>query len=619
MDYAHSRGVLHRDLKPGNIMLGKYGETLVVDWGLAKAQGRKDIKSDEPSLVPTSAMSSSDQTRPGSALGTPAYMSPEQAAGRLDELGPETDVYSLGATLYHLLTGQAPFRGPVDKVLQNVAAGMYTAPRYVASEIPAAVESICQKAMSLKPSDRYHTPRYMADDLERWMADEPVLARRESWSERFSRLERKHRSLVRAGTLSLVAITLLSSIAAYRINQERNRNAQLALAESKAKVNAQNAERVADTARVEAVAARGVAEKERARADDKAREASDRAIELKIQLAQTLFQHSLGEYKAGRRDLAINELSTAWVLLPEAHPLRDAYGRIYIDRLLQGGSRIPSRGGLPSPDRSRMLVYTPEGRRLIDTDTMQFTGAPLTDSLPVSTFKISPDHQHVVGVVGKGALQVWDTKTGKKSGQWNSVMAAGGTFEISPNSDLVVSTNLDGTAQVWDIKTCLQRGQPLKCPSEIFDLRFSPNAQWIATNSRDGTVGLWDTQAGSPVGQLLKHERFVTGCEFSPDSTRLLTASSDQSIRVWDTETGKAVREPVLLEHPPAIIKFHPQGYSFSVVTRSGALNKRFLQIWIFSECIPVGDPKPCEMDVSALDYSPDGSKILLASSSRTV
>ena len=123
IDYAHSRGVLHRDLKPGNVIVGKHGETLVVDWGLAKATGKAEPGSGERTLRPSSA-SGSAETLPGSALGTPAYMSPEQAEGDLERLGPRSDVYSLGATLYCLLTGRPPFEGEdIGEILRRVQAG----------------------------------------------------------------------------------------------------------------------------------------------------------------------------------------------------------------------------------------------------------------------------------------------------------------------------------------------------------------------------------------------------------------------------------------------------------------------------------------------------------------
>jgi tRNA A-37 threonylcarbamoyl transferase component Bud32 len=119
--YAHSRGVLHRDIKPGNVIVGKHGETLVVDWGLAKATGKSDPSSGERTLLPGSA-SGSSETLPGSALGTPAYMSPEQAEGNLEALGPRSDVFSLGATLYCLLTGRPPVDGDdIGSVLRNRA------------------------------------------------------------------------------------------------------------------------------------------------------------------------------------------------------------------------------------------------------------------------------------------------------------------------------------------------------------------------------------------------------------------------------------------------------------------------------------------------------------------
>src|SRR5262249_51034756 len=130
VEYAHSRGVVHRDLKPANVVVGKHGESLVVDWGLAKPLGwtESEAPGDERPLTPPWARGSAE-TSPGSALGTPAYMSPEQAAGDLDRLGPRSDVYSLGATLYCLLTGRPPFEGDdIGAILRAVQHGEVRSP-----------------------------------------------------------------------------------------------------------------------------------------------------------------------------------------------------------------------------------------------------------------------------------------------------------------------------------------------------------------------------------------------------------------------------------------------------------------------------------------------------------
>jgi formylglycine-generating enzyme required for sulfatase activity len=212
MAYAHSRGVLHRDLKPGNVMLGPYGETLVVDWGLAKPLGRPegDGGTAEAPLLPASG-SGSAPTQAGQALGTPAFMSPEQAAGRLDQLGAASDVYSLGATLYALLTGKAPFEGAdVGAVLRRVQRGEFPPPRQVGHAVPPALEAVCLKAMALRPPDRYGSARDLAGDVEKWLADEPVTAYREPWRIRLGRWRRRHPRLVTgAAALGLTALVAL--------------------------------------------------------------------------------------------------------------------------------------------------------------------------------------------------------------------------------------------------------------------------------------------------------------------------------------------------------------------------------------------------------------------------
>jgi len=204
IDYAHSRGVLHRDIKPVNIIVGKHGETLVVDWGLAKATGKGDPLAGEGVLLPSSA-SGSGETLPGSTLGTPAYMSPEQAEGNLEALGPRSDVYSLGATLYCVLTSRPPFTGDVGEVIRGVQLGDFRPPRSIDPTIDRALEAVCQKAMALKPEERYGSCRALADDIERWMADEPVSAWLEPLSRRARRWAKRNRTMVTAVVVALAA------------------------------------------------------------------------------------------------------------------------------------------------------------------------------------------------------------------------------------------------------------------------------------------------------------------------------------------------------------------------------------------------------------------------------
>jgi eukaryotic-like serine/threonine-protein kinase len=217
--YAHSRGVLHRDLKPGNVMLGPYGETLVVDWGLARLIGRPAESAGEGPERPLrpSAASEMGETMAGSRVGTIGFMSPEQAEGRLDLLGPASDVYSLGATLYPLLTGRLAFEGQDSgAVLDKVIRGEVPPPRQVNPTAPPALDAICRKAMARRPEDRYPTPHELAEDIEHWLADEPVSALREPLTARARRWARRHRPLI-SGAAGLMVAALVAMVVANRL------------------------------------------------------------------------------------------------------------------------------------------------------------------------------------------------------------------------------------------------------------------------------------------------------------------------------------------------------------------------------------------------------------------
>jgi PAS domain S-box-containing protein len=168
--YAHSRGVLHRDLKGQNIVLGDYGEVEVLDWGLAKRVGRPEGDDGENSVATCpEGTSDPDLTVQGHALGTPAYMSPEQAAGRLDQIDGHTDVYGLGAILYEILAGRPPFSGPdTREVLRMVLEADPPPPRRCWAEAPPALEEICLKALAKSPADRFGSPSELAEAVQRW-------------------------------------------------------------------------------------------------------------------------------------------------------------------------------------------------------------------------------------------------------------------------------------------------------------------------------------------------------------------------------------------------------------------------------------------------------------------
>jgi serine/threonine-protein kinase len=218
--YAHSRGVIHRDLKPANILVGGYGETFVVDWGLAKPLGRRGEPRDsaEDTLRP-SAGADSAASQVGLAIGTPEYMSPEQANGDPEHHTTLTDIFCLGSTLYYILTGRAPFMGP--EKLENAKRGEFTRPRKIQPGTPPALEAICLKAMARDSAERYPSALALADDINRWLADEPVSVYSDPVSKRLFRWVRRHKTTVAAAAVLVVAGVIGLVVDDIRVGREK--------------------------------------------------------------------------------------------------------------------------------------------------------------------------------------------------------------------------------------------------------------------------------------------------------------------------------------------------------------------------------------------------------------
>ncbi|MEO1615265.1 MAG: serine/threonine-protein kinase [Planctomycetota bacterium] len=341
--YANARGVLHRDIKPDNVMLGRFGETLVVDWGLAKVTGKgemplviqadgsqfascvenrdgprlgdesrmtdpvvpasvetRDVPDSEQGLDETvdapregstgaESMDRTVETGPtpdpkprafnardvsptveGSIIGTPAFMSPEQARGDGKAMSPASDVYSLGATLYHLITGRPPHTGRSVSILESVQVGEFVPPRIVDPRIEKPLAAICEKAMAQDPPDRYESATELAADVERYLADEPVTAHRDSILTQAFRAARRHRAWTISGMAALLLVSVTASSAALIVNHFRAENERIALdnrriADANAEIAAEKTALASSEteARQQEAAARQVAERQK--------------------------------------------------------------------------------------------------------------------------------------------------------------------------------------------------------------------------------------------------------------------------------------------------------------------------------------------------------------------
>lgn len=257
LSYAHHRGVIHRDLKPSNIMLGEFGETLVIDWGLAKVVGRDEADdSSEETLRPPAATAEDAASSTGAIMGSYPYMSPEQASGRAD-VGPAADIYSVGAILYRMITGRAAIeRGTHEEMLAKARASDFPRPRSLDPKISEDLEAICLKAMARLPENRYASVQAFAEDLDRYLADEPVSARREPITLKIGRAFKRNKELAGAAAALLIFAAIGVAVHDRLIARQRDRADRAAFAALAEKAKA-------DRARGDAEIARGIALRER--------------------------------------------------------------------------------------------------------------------------------------------------------------------------------------------------------------------------------------------------------------------------------------------------------------------------------------------------------------------
>ena len=224
--YAHSRGVLHRDIKPQNVMLGRYGEAIVIDWGLAKFEVQTESNL-TLSQIDVTEQGQLEETKSGQVLGTPAYLPPEQASGKLELVDSRSDIYGLGSILFEILVGRPPHQHKKSKgiteLLKEIVENPSPVARRIDPSVPAALDAVCSKALAKNREDRYQKALDLADDVRCWLAGEPVSVYAEPWLDRCFRWLRKHRAATTSAVVIVLAVAVTASVAALLINRARGR------------------------------------------------------------------------------------------------------------------------------------------------------------------------------------------------------------------------------------------------------------------------------------------------------------------------------------------------------------------------------------------------------------
>jgi eukaryotic-like serine/threonine-protein kinase len=647
--HAHARGIVHRDVKPSNLLLDTAGVVWITDFGLAKAE--------DDGLTAT-----------GDILGTLRYMAPERFHGGGDG---RADLFALGLTLYELLTLRPAYDSSNRlNLIEQIKNEEPARPRSIDARIPRDLETIVLKAIDKEPTRRYQTAEAMAEDLRRFLADEPILARQVSTSERYWRWARRNPVIATLGgvlTVLLVLVTIGSLLAAGNFASLAERASNSATAERGARLEADLARNTAETARSVAQVAeqkmkgfaaqaqtdRDVAQRERQRAEREKKRAEEQLTRAEWLVYAGKLTLAQNDFEFGNGGLALHYLDECqWNLRGWEH--RYLWTRINAKQTLAGHAR-ELRSAAFSPDGKRIVTggfdqtakvwdaetgeelltlkghtcwvtsaaFSPDGKRIVtgagrwsvpglsqlceakvwDAETGQEVLALRGHAAPVLGVAFSPDGRRIATGDRDGMVRVWNAETGqevlalKSDGEVNGVA-------FSPDGQRIVTSG--GTARVWTAETGRQVLVLKGHKGGVYGIAFSPDGQRIVTGGADNTTIVWEAATGQQLFTLKGHDHWVWSVAFSPDGQRIATGSFDQTIKVWDAATGQELR--VLKGHAGYVrgVAFSPDGQRIL-----SASDDRTAKVWDAENGQEVPTLDGNRVFADCIAFSPDGQRIV--------
>jgi WD40 repeat protein/Flp pilus assembly protein TadD/ribosomal protein S27E len=659
LDYAHQQKTIHRDIKPGNILIDRAGEPHITDFGLARR--------DEGEIT---------VTLDGQILGTPAFMSPEQAKGDHPRVDVRSDLYSVGVVMYRMLAGDLPFRGNKRMLLHQVLYDEPRPPRRLNDTIPRDLETICLKAMAKEPARRYPTARALTDDLRRWLAGEPVQARPVSRLEQLWRWCRRNprvAALSAAIVLILVAAAIGANWAAWRESTLReiaedargHEAEQRGIAQANATESNRRLVRLHTHQGIERLELNdlvgslvwfaaaigledGTLERERPH-----RVRLGTVLRHCPKITQICFHDAPvthAEFSPdGRYVATASEDGTArvWDLVTgQGRPVTIEHAAgVHLAIFSPDGRHLatasddrtvrlsdPATGRLIFPplehDHSvRYMKFSPDGSRIATSSgsTVRMwnasDGAPITTPLThpsgVTALAFSPDGTQLAsacGATGAGETRVWKVETGELVGTVRKGTDCVWTVAFSPDGKMLVTAGNDSTATVWNAQTLKPIHMALVHDSPVKSASFSDDSSFIVTASDDSTVRIWSARTGTAITHPLRHDAAVRHAVFSADTRYVVSASRDGKAHIWDTTTGELAGP--LLRHGEYLtdVAFSRDGRY--VVTASGDWTARVWDLAAGSEPIPA---LPHDHVVRRAMFDPSGRHVATASSDGTI